>query len=160
VLFGDRFTVSALAQTGIVDYVVKTSESNDLSLDNLFALFEVRLNAAPLKIYMTGFCMPQTMYESLFYISSPYGTSVTVFSDSLNISTLKSELGMSYTFAIQDTALKNKADTLSAYGLYIAPFFTLNFYGGKATAAARFNVLHLDDWNKTFAIKIGYEGRF
>jgi hypothetical protein len=160
VLFGDRFTYSALAQAGIVDYVIKNSESSELSLDNFFALFEARLNAPPIKIHVTGFCMPQSMYESLFYISSPYGASVTVFSDSLYISTLKSEVGVNYTFAVQDISLKGKTGILSEYGLFLAPFFALNFQGGTATVAARINVMHLDNWNKTFALKIGYEGRF
>ncbi|GMO59303.1 MAG: hypothetical protein Ta2A_05140 [Treponemataceae bacterium] len=49
---------------------------------------------------------------------------------------------------------------LETISLYIAPFVGVNLFSGKFNIGARLDLLHLDSWRDTFALRLSYRAAF
>jgi hypothetical protein len=153
-LLGDQFTASLLVQTGVVDFWFRSAKPDSFSLDNLFLLAEARFSISLLNFHFTGFSLPQTIYEPLFYIMSPYGVSAAIFVDLPHTGYRESKTGAHLTLSIHnDQTVIATGESNSQYDLLLSPFFSILFPNGIFTVTARFDMMHPSEWHKTFAIK-------
>lgn len=159
-MIGSSYTSSFLLQMGLTKLIFNPNETMNetvVAFKDVFILIEPRFLAKNVGFAFTLYNIPSEVSERLFYISNPLGVNISIYSLNTQLLGKPSEFGAHVTLSIPESTMNISPDMLN---LQVAPFITMNVFGGKLDTAVMCNVLKVTSF-ETFVqntkISIGYK---
>lgn len=138
----------------------KTDRSKTFSKDELFLLFETRINPGLAKCYISLFHFPEDKRKKLVFADDAMGINLRIFGEKLHTETREYDIGVNLTGGLKTSHFSDLTDLdfKKEMDFTVTPFTELDLNGGRFTLALQVGITKfVDDDEGGLKLHVGYK---